>query len=1131
MNEETLFQEALSRSPEERAAFLKQACAGRPEQRANVERLLAAHELPDHILDHPPVESTLVVQPATDPMRADDSCGNLGDATEFVQSPYASSAHATVDGTPCDALPRAAVVHYFGDYEIQKELGRGGMGVVYKARQVSLNRSVALKMIKAGLLADNDELRRFQNEAEAVALLNHPGVVAIYEVGTHEGQRFFTMKLIEGGNLADKIAHFKENPKAVAALVAETADAVHHAHLRGILHRDLKPANILVDLAGHPHVTDFGLAKRVEGDSELTQSGAILGTPAYMSPEQASGRRGAITTATDVYGLGAILYALLTGQAPFVGDSMIETLDAVRTQPPKPPTKLNGKVPRDLELICLKCLEKNPATRYPTVAALADDLRHFTVGEPVSVRAAGVVERIAKWASRKPTLAAAYALGLLAALLGGLGGFAVYLWLDAAASGRIAETALHVASFKEGVAKAAKIDAETARKEADRDKSSAVQAKSQAETARNDAELQREKVANLEYGRTIQLAHQEWRENNVPATLEILQRTRSDLRGWEWYYVSNLCHLELMTLQGNGAEVKEALFSPDGTRIVTVSFDGTAKVWNADSGHEVFTLGRNGQRIKSVSLSRDGSRLVTLNSDGSATIWNAATGTQMESLAGSSQNGVNSVSFSGDGARIVATQDHTAIVWDVESGEQILTLEGHGAEVLNVAFNSDRSKIVTASVDGLVNVWNGRTGEKHLSLAGQASWAWCAQFSPDGSRIVTARDDGTARVSNAVTGEEVLRLYGHAGAVCWATYDSTGSRIATAGKDGTARIWDAAYGTPLLTIRGHTDIVHAVSFSPDGSRVVTASADGRAMTWNATTGTDVTTLTRPTILSASFSPDGSQILLPEGYLSVIDAKTGVELFSGEPVSFAQFGPDGSRIVTGKFTETARVLDMKSTTPICLLRGHTNTVRSGSYSTDGSLIVTTSDDCTAKVWDANSGIERFTLKGHETRLTAASFNSDDSRIVVACADGTATVWNVDSRAKTVTMRGHTMEIRFASFSPDGSRIVTASNDRTARVWDSETGKERLKLVGHTGWVNTASFSPDGSRIVTAGEDHKVKVWCASTGTEVLSLSGHTDKVTSASFSPNGSLILSASRDHTVKIWSAGSDYRELVTSIK
>lgn len=289
-------------------------------------------------------------------------------------------------------------VRSFGDYLLEKELGRGGMGVVYRARQVSLNRPVALKMVKTGLLADDAELRRFQNEAEAVALLDHPGIVPVYEVGEQDGQRYFSMKLIAGSNLAEQLASDRKNPQAMVALMIAMADAVQHAHMRGILPRDLKPANILIDNHGKPHITDFGLAKLMESDDDLTATGAILGTPAYMSPEQAEGHRGATTLATDVYGLGAIFYAALTGKAPFSGNSVMETLDAVRNRPPDPPRMRNADIPADLELICLKYLEKSPTDRYPTAEALADDLRRWAAGEPVSVRAAGSVERIAKWA-------------------------------------------------------------------------------------------------------------------------------------------------------------------------------------------------------------------------------------------------------------------------------------------------------------------------------------------------------------------------------------------------------------------------------------------------------------------------------------------------------------------------------------------------------------------------------------------------------------------------------------------------------------------------------------------------------------------------------------------------------------
>ena len=312
------------------------------------------------------------------------------------------------------------------------------MGVVYKARQISLNRVVALKMIRAGVLADSAELQRFQNEAEAVALLDHPGIVPVHEVGEYNGQRYFSMKLITGHSLAERIESFQADLRSGASLLAEIAEAVHHAHMRGILHRDLKPANILIDGEGHPHVTDFGLAKRIHDDIEMTASGAILGTPAYMSPEQAVGRRGTVTTATDVYGLGSILYALLTGKGPFGGDSLADTLQAVKERPPESPRAVNRSVPRNLETICLKCLAKDPRRRYASAQALADDLRCWLDSRPISARRVSPVERTWLWCKRQPVvagLAAAVAL----AVIGGLAGiFAVQ-----GESNRVLQAALH----------------------------------------------------------------------------------------------------------------------------------------------------------------------------------------------------------------------------------------------------------------------------------------------------------------------------------------------------------------------------------------------------------------------------------------------------------------------------------------------------------------------------------------------------------------------------------------------------------------------------------------------------------------------------------------------------------------
>ena len=315
-------------------------------------------------------------------------------------------------------------------YEIEGELGRGGMGVVFKAHQIALNRPVALKVVKSGGFASEAELIRFQNEAEAVAQLDHPHIVPIYEVSQVRGQHFFTMKLVSGNSLDKRLAEFASDFRASARLVATVAQAVHHAHQRGILHRDLKPANVLVDEQGGPHVTDFGLAKRLDASQEATHSGVMLGTPSYMAPEQASGARGGISTATDVYGLGTILYALLAGRAPFAGTTLIDTLEMVRSQTPEPPSQLNALVPRDLEIICLKCLEKEPQRRYQSALALAEDLDRWLRGLPILARPVGVTTRAMMWCRRNRALATLAAL-LLFALLGGVAGIG-WKWREAA---------------------------------------------------------------------------------------------------------------------------------------------------------------------------------------------------------------------------------------------------------------------------------------------------------------------------------------------------------------------------------------------------------------------------------------------------------------------------------------------------------------------------------------------------------------------------------------------------------------------------------------------------------------------------------------------------------------------------
>ncbi|HKB38049.1 MAG TPA: serine/threonine-protein kinase, partial [Gemmataceae bacterium] len=313
----------------------------------------------------------------------------------------------TQDADPADVLPEIS------GYQVDAVIGRGGMGIVYKALHLRLNRTVALKMLLAGAYAGGHERQRFLREAEAVAALRHPNVVQVFDMGEHDGRPYFTMELVEGGSLKEKVAGTPQPAAWAASLTATLAGAVHIAHQNGIVHRDLKPANILLTADGTPKVTDFGLAARLENKEGLTISGVLVGTPSYMAPEQARGDKSAIGPATDVYALGAILYELLTGRPPFRADTSTATLRQVVDEEPASPTRLNSRVPPDLETICLKCLQKGASERYASALALADDLRRFEHGEPITARPAGTLERTAKWARRRPTAAALLSAALL----------------------------------------------------------------------------------------------------------------------------------------------------------------------------------------------------------------------------------------------------------------------------------------------------------------------------------------------------------------------------------------------------------------------------------------------------------------------------------------------------------------------------------------------------------------------------------------------------------------------------------------------------------------------------------------------------------------------------------------------
>ena len=568
-----------------------------------------------------------------------------------------------LSSTPVPDSASKVGVRFFGDYELLEEIARGGMGVVYKARQTTLNRLVALKVMAAGKLASPTAVERFHRETEAVALLEHPNIVPIYEVGEVDEVPYFSMKLVEGGNLGQALAGKPLPTRQAAGLLCKVARAVHYGHQRGILHRDLKPANILLGADQEPYVTDFGLAKLAEREASLTLTMAVLGTPGYMAPEQAAGQSKHVTTAADVYSLGAILYELLTGRPPFRGDSELEILRRVREEEPERPVLINPGVDRDLQTVCLKCLEKEPHRRYASAEALAVELEHWLAGEPIAARPASTTEKVWRWCRRKPALAS-------------LGAASVLLLMVLAVGATVA--AIRIA-------------------------------------AAHDAEKQaRFRAEQHLYVANMNLAQQAWAENNVGRVRQLLEETAAyPERGFEWRYLWAATRGDnFATFRGHSNVVTSVAVSPDGKTVLSGSQDSTVRMWDLASGHCIAVLPRfGGALVYSVAFSPDGKRFAVGTGDG-VTLWRTDTREKLLALGG---GGSNARAGFSPVAKLLAFG--TSTEWSPRGGQSVTVV--NYATGKQVAHFPDGGSHAAFSPDGKLLALAGRSDGVRLLEVGQ----------------------------------------------------------------------------------------------------------------------------------------------------------------------------------------------------------------------------------------------------------------------------------------------------------------------------------------------------------------------------------------------------------------------------